>query len=142
MSNTTFTFDATIISDLHKDARGFRPSQDWMADFREASDERKQQIWDNLCRELEEELDREKQEEMRSIERFNTLVQNNIAIGAGDETTAIRWIIESLNLDKYDLQYGGGYVCFRLHLPYSFESKLNPICKELLASYEEETIDG
>lgn len=138
----TYTFDASIISDLHKDARGFRPTQQWTQTFNAAQDSEKQWIWDNLCRELEEELERERQEENRAIERFNTLVQKNIAIGAADETTAIRWIIESLNLDKYDLQYGGGYVCFRLDLPYSFESKLNPICKELLALYEEETIDG
>lgn len=129
---TTFTFDATIISDLHKDARGFRPTQDWMADFREASDERKQLIWDNLCRELDSELEREQQEQTRAIEAFERGVEAAILLGAADRQTAIRWVVEGLELDDVDYMYGGSKICFELGLPYTMAGIFDPICKDLL----------
>lgn len=132
MTNTAFTFDATLISDLHKDARGFRPSGAFMDLFDESSDEGKQQIWDGLCRELDDELARERAEQAAAAESFERGVTAALLLGAADRETAIRWVVEGLELDDSDLMYGGSYICFELGLPYHMAEIFDPICKDLL----------
>jgi hypothetical protein len=129
---TTFTYEANLVSDLHKDARGFRPTGAFMDLFRESSDEGKQQIWDGLCRELDDELARENAEFARKTEEFESLVAACLENGAADRGTAIRWVLEGLQLDDSDLMYGGSYVCFHLGLPYSMADHFDQVCKDLL----------
>lgn len=127
-----YTFDEKILSDLHKDARGFRPSQQWMQTWAAAPNAEKQRIWDNLCSELDSELERERQEQARAVEAFERGVASALMLGAANRETAIRWVIEGLELDVYDLQYGGSKICFELGLPYSMAGIFDPICKDLL----------
>ena len=48
-----FTFDEQTVSDLHKDARGFRPRAAFIEGWNQSDDENKQAIWNGLLRELE-----------------------------------------------------------------------------------------
>jgi hypothetical protein len=49
-----YTFSEELLSDLHKDARGFRPRSEWFwHDWNTSDDDGKQAIWDNLVEELE-----------------------------------------------------------------------------------------
>ena len=80
-----------LYSDFHKDAYGFRP--------------RTINVYALTTEELEADFDRFEQvcnenrvaevaaEEEADI-RFKELIANTIAIGAGDEPTALRWIVE------------------------------------------------
>jgi len=57
MTNTqnntaVWTFDGDIVSDLHKDAYGFRPSQTWWEIWDSCLDSEKQKIWDDLLESL------------------------------------------------------------------------------------------
>lgn len=128
----TYTFDATIISDLHKDAYGYRPREWFWADWNKSNDAQKQEIWDVLLRALDDEIEREKQEQAAAVADLEASIQRNLELGAADRETAIRWIIESLGLDEYDLRYGGSYICFRMGLPYDMRTVFDPICKALL----------
>lgn len=91
----TYTFDENIVSDLHKDARGYRPGQGWWDHWSYADDELKQFIWDSLCVELDESIAREKQIEQEAIADFEQEVQKYINLGAGDRTTALRWMTQT-----------------------------------------------
>lgn len=91
----TFTFDENIVSDLHKDARGFRPGQGWWESWTSSSNERKQQIWDSLVQEMNEEMDRERRMEKLAVEDFEAEVQQYIELGAGDRATALRWMTQN-----------------------------------------------
>ena len=51
-----FTYDEQTLSDLHKDARGFRPRSQFCEKWEAALPEEKQEIWDTLCLELEENM--------------------------------------------------------------------------------------
>ena len=126
------TYDETIISDLHKDARGFRPSEDWWAMWQDALPAGRQLIWDNLCRELDAELERELAAQSAAERAFEARVVANRALGAGDRATAIRWILQSMDLSANDLRYGGSYVCFELGLNYSMAAEIDPLCAALL----------
>jgi hypothetical protein len=43
---TVSFFDENIVSDLHKDARGFRPTQYWWDQWTQCNDAQKQFMWD------------------------------------------------------------------------------------------------
>lgn len=91
----TYTYDSKLVSDLHKDAYGFRPSVHYMVEWDKASPSGKQAIWDGLLVDLDREIDREKQETARSVEIFESMITNSIKLGAADRDTAIRWLTQA-----------------------------------------------
>lgn len=116
---TTYTFDEKIISDLHKDARGYRPSVSWMHAWETSTDEEKQGIWDNLGEELSETLDRERREEARAALALTAQLEKMYELGATSEVQALKWIMEAEEFDDYDLRYGADYFCYHFGLSYS-----------------------
>jgi hypothetical protein len=111
-----YTFDENIVSDLFKDAHGYRPSGSFWVTWEQASNLRKQIIWDDLIDELNLSVDRERRERERALDRFEGLVAKTIEHGAWGRETAIRWIVESLDMGKYATAQ---YACYHLGLSYS-----------------------
>lgn len=114
-----YTFDDAIISDLHKDARGFRPREYFWAEWNNSTDPERQAIWDSLVNELKQEMDREAAEQADASARFEKLIQDTIALGAGDKANALRWIIEGEGFTDTDLCYGADYVAYHFGLAYN-----------------------
>lgn len=114
----TYTFDLDIISDLHKDAYGFRPSQSFWAILAAADADQKQAIWDDLLDTLDSTLEREAMEQVRAIERFERLVAELVNCGAKDFEMAIQWLHQSNETDGDD-----EYLEYRLGLPYGHIAK-------------------
>ena len=114
-----YTYDENIVSDLHKDARGYRPREMWWSEWNNGSDDDRQYIWDNLCRELEEEIRREQFLQEEAARAFEKRILDTQVMGAIDEDTAIRWILQSMDLDEYDIQYGADYILWEFGLSYS-----------------------
>ena len=81
-----------IISDLHKDARGYRPSQYFWEGWKELSDEGQKEIFDMLAEELKIREQDEREMEQRAIKTFEARIADVIKLGAGDRQTALRWI--------------------------------------------------
>ena len=86
-----------VYSDFHKDAYGIRPrginvfamtTEELSADFATFS---------KVC---DENAKAEAIAEARAVEVFKANVANTIAIGAGDEATALRWLSEAA-VEKY-----------------------------------------
>jgi hypothetical protein len=125
-----FTYDENLFSDLHKDARGFRPGPTHI--FYSSTAEEKQRIWDSMCDELEEEIERERRDQMQAMRDFEDLIQMHISIGAKGRDQAIRWIIKATCKHEHDYMYGGSYICYEHGLPYHMASQFDPICKEIL----------
>ena len=114
-----YTFDENIVSDLHKDARGFRPSEYFWEEWTQCGDDIRQAMWDNLCRELEETMAAERDAELRAEIAFHQRIQGAMLLGAADDLTAIRWILEAEQFTEYDLAYGADYVAFHFGMSYS-----------------------
>ena len=90
-----YTFDENTLSDLYKDARGYRPrSEFFWASWNEATNDGKQAIWDNLCDEMVESQEAEARLEQELVEAFKALVERTIGYGAPDRETALRWITD------------------------------------------------
>ena len=90
-----------IYSDFHKDAYGFRPrginlyaftTEELEADFARFE----QVCADNRIEEIAAEFEADK--------AFQTLIENTIQMGAGDEATALRWIAEC-EVEDYGYDY-------------------------------------
>ena len=109
-----YTFDSNIISDLYKDAYGFRPSADFYREWNSCSDDQRQSIWDNLLISLDAELEREREQERKAIERFENSVADCIRLGAKDRTVAINCIFNANGFYDYEEME------FRLNLPFNY----------------------
>jgi hypothetical protein len=114
-----YTFDENIVSDLHKDARGFRPRDVWWTYWSNCTDAEKQREWDGLIRELNEEMNRQRQSEEMAVIAMHQRIQGAMLLGAKDEVQALKWIMEAEEFSDYDLQYGADYFCYHFGLSYS-----------------------
>jgi hypothetical protein len=132
-----YTFDENIVSDLHKDARGFRPSEYFWEEWSQCGDENRQTIWDSLLKELEEEIEASKQAEALALAVFNARMDEAFELGAPSNEDAIRWILEGEKLSEFDLAYGADYVAFHFGLSYSnpykadIDAAINSMLKEV-----------
>lgn len=122
----TYTFDDYSFSDLHKDAYGFRPGESFWIWFETATDNEKQSCWDHMIDVLERNEAEQKVREAISIQRFESRVVEIIDTGAGDRTTAIRWIVDGIR-DELGDYADAGYACYILGLPYSYEKELEGV---------------
>lgn len=75
---TQYTYSDDIISDLHKDARGYRPSTSFWDGWKQSTEDDKQSVWDMLCKELEQRMADEAVAEKRSLNNFRETVRNTM----------------------------------------------------------------
>lgn len=113
--NTTYTFCDDTVSDLHKDAYGFRPSQWFWSEWRASTDAEKQSTWDSLIAAMEWRMAQQEEEEREAVVQFEALIQTTIDAGAKDRTTALRWI-----MDGSDCAGDWEYLAWRHGLPYGY----------------------
>ena len=121
----TYTFDKSMVSDLHKDAYGYRPSNLWWSAWNGMSDADKQVTWDALIAEMEAETSREQRMAELAHERWTAhLAQlrsdNGISYG-----TALRWDMAAI-----DAADDAGYYCFKWGISYSLEADIKEVLKK------------
>ena len=119
-----YTFDANTVSDLYKDVNGFRPSGWFYTTWNSGNNDQKQAMWDNLIIELEARCTEEKQAEFEAVKMFEAKIASIMELGANSRETALRWIVDSLNLSDADKMYGGDYICYTLGLPYGYVNEI------------------
>jgi hypothetical protein len=132
---TAYTFDEQIVSDLHKDARGYRPRELWWTYWNNCSNAEKQREWDGLRRELSETMESERHTENMAMIALHQRIQGTMLLGAKNEVQALKWIIEAEEFDDHDLRYGADYFCFHFGISYStkFELPIQEAINEMLA---------
>lgn len=121
---TAYTFDEQIVSDLHKDARGYRPREVWWTYWNNCSDAEKQREWDGLRRELSEAIESQQHAENMAMIALHQRIQGTMLLGAKDEVQALKWIMDAEEFDDHDLRYGPDYFCWHFGISYSAKSEL------------------
>lgn len=111
----TYTFDENTFSDLFKEVHGFRPRNH---EFYNAADNRKQELWDDLLVDLDYAVNEEKMQKDAAVKAFAARIKDTILLGAADEETAIRWILEGEKFSLNDYQYGADYIAYHFNLSY------------------------
>ena len=113
-------YDEQILSDLHKDARGYRPREGFYNVWRDATVEERNAIWDGLIVEVEREIELDKQADAAAIEVFERQLNDFIRLGAKDRNEAVRWYVNSMEIDEEQIRfYGASWICYEAGLPYS-----------------------
>ncbi len=122
---TAYTFDDSIVSDLHKDAYGVRPTQMFWHSWDQYSADEKQAEWDWLVGKAEESARLDRERETRALEIFEARVTESIQAGARDRNQAIKWILQAEGLEG---ERDPGYVCYQLGLSYEHEGMFALFC--------------
>lgn len=111
----------SFIRDASKDAYGFRMHRDWdsmsMAELEDLAD--------SVSKAAAEVAKREEEEQAKSVEKFEANVIDMIDMGAGDRTTAIRWMFDTMSgYDGYDSEFRAEAFCYEWNLPFSMAKEL------------------
>jgi hypothetical protein len=116
-----YTFDANIVSDLHKDAYGYRPREFFWAQWHGVGDQGKQEIWEELLADLSDSVAEEKRQQEAAIAATEKRIQDiqDMVAGATRED-AIRYLDDvydtrgDINFLEYHLGVPYGYLCGRI----------------------------
>jgi len=122
MNTTTYTFDENILSDLYKEAYGFRPrSEEFWAAWDSADNDGKQRIWDNLLDAAVADAAYERQCQQEAIADLEHRIRFMMNTVAGcDRASAIRYLH-----DAYQTHGDVEYLEFNLGVPYGYLSNKN-----------------
>lgn len=123
----TFTYENSLISDLHKSAHGFRPKANFFHLWELADPHQKQKIWDDLCDLADARMDEDARREQEAIKEFEAQIASFMGVGATSRKQAIKWIVQALAKDERQdpelILLDPGYTCFLLGLPYEMENE-------------------
>ena len=80
METQTYTFDSRILSDLHKDAYGFRPSETFYREWDCLDDDGKQDLWNQLVDAVGDSIREEERYHNMAIAEFEGWVKQTMKI--------------------------------------------------------------
>jgi len=98
-----YTYSDELISDLHKDARGFRPREGFWQSWSASSPEMKQVIWQGLINEMEEAETERLMVEQISLDKFRATLRNLMVEHRVSWVTALRWLMDAE--DEPDMEH-------------------------------------
>lgn len=87
----TYTYDEMSLSDLYKDAFGFRPSSQFFMVWDHMSPQEKQEYWDSLNEAVAAAIEQERRMGNLAATKFKESLSKVKEI-AGSEETALRWL--------------------------------------------------
>lgn len=117
-----YTYSDSCYSDLHKDARGCRPSFGNMEYWESLSPAEKQKQWDGLIEEMNARHEAELREEREAIRDFEARIKETMAVGAETREQAIAWMMIAEDLvPGYDFDVE--HFEWKLGLPFGYISK-------------------
>lgn len=92
------------LSDLFKDARGFRPPYSYLSDASKLDDGRLQDLCDRLQTEVEESINAEAAASLRAQKSFEETITRTMEAGARSREEALRWMVQSIQGRPSDAQ--------------------------------------
>lgn len=90
----TSSYDENIISDLHKDAYGFRPDSSFWITFEAFNPEQKQALWDSILSDLERSIDDEEYAQEAAIIEFEDRI-DNLMHDCNNRKSIVDWFLRA-----------------------------------------------
>jgi hypothetical protein len=115
---TTYTFCEDTVSDLHKDAYGFRPKGDFWTYWEGASNDQKQELWDSMYGTMQRTLELERELQDEAVVKFENTLASMMHLGARSKEMAIHWLHEAHNTNG-----DNEYLDYMLNVPYGTVKK-------------------
>ena len=116
-----YTFENYLISDLHKEAYGFRPTQRFFDDWDGYTDAEKQEVWDSLVVTMEENAAMEKEVEAQNLSEFRERVRMVMNVMSCGWKKAVEAIAQA---EKKDLSYEFDYFLWGQGLGFDDRKKI------------------
>ena len=116
----TYTLADSLVSDLHKEAYGYRPSKLWWSAWNGMSVADKQVTWDALIAEVQAECERERRMADLAHERWTAHLAQLMSDNSISYGTALRWDMAAM-----DAANDPGYYCFKWGISYSHETDIS-----------------
>ena len=123
----TYTFDETIISDLHKDARGYRPSQDFWHGWNTMGDDTKQSVWDMLIEEMNSAMEMQRLEEEKALTEFRQSLRKVMDVMNCTWNRAVEVLAEA---EGDDLSYDFDYFMWKQGVGFDDSRKIKKLFEE------------
>jgi hypothetical protein len=121
MKYETYTFDENILSDLHKDAYGFRPSGDFFREWDLLDSDGKQDLWEQLIDAVRDSIREEKRYHQEAIANLEDRIRFMMSTIIGcQREDAIRYLH-----DVYNTHGDIEYLEHHLGVPYGYLSGKN-----------------
>jgi hypothetical protein len=86
------SYDENVISDLHKDAYGFRPDGSFWGMWAAFNPTQKQALWDSMLADLDRSIEREEEEYQAAMSLFEDRIDNLMHDGTNRRAIA-QWLI-------------------------------------------------
>jgi hypothetical protein len=116
-----YTFENYLISDLHKEAYGFRPTQRFFDDWATYTDAEKQEVWDSLVATMQYEADLAKEVEAQSLSEFRERVRMIMNVMSCGWKRAVEALAQA---EKMDLSYEFDYFLWGQGLGFDDRKKI------------------
>lgn len=116
-----YTFENYLISDLHKEAYGFRPTQRFFDDWDTYTDAEKQEVWDSLVATMEENAVMEKEVEAQNLSEFRERVRMVMNVMSCGWKKAVEALAQA---EKKDLSYEFDYFLWGQGLGFDDRKKI------------------
>ena len=120
MIKEIYTFDEDIVSDLHKDAYGFRPTGNFWPIWNKSSNREKQVIWDDLLESLDRAVNAEKNYQEMAAINFETRITEIQNLMNNTRWDAIRVIIQAEGEEENVAAYGYEALEYTLGLKFDY----------------------
>ena len=124
-----YTFDDNIVSDLHKDARGFRPCEYFWEEWTQSPDNVKQIIWDNLVDEMNRAMEQQKKDEAAALVKFRKIVAAQMQFCSCSWTRAVEYLADAEDIDV-DCDQDFDYFLWGQGIGYEDRAKIRKLYRE------------
>lgn len=94
-----YTFDENVISDLHKDAYGFRPDSGFWATFAAFNPDQKQALWDSMLADLDRAIEDEEEGYKMAAEEFEARIDSLIH-DCSNRKAIVGWFLRAENFEN------------------------------------------
>ena len=114
---TKYTYSDELVSDLHKDAWGRRPSNSFWFHWNCGTEDAKQKIWDDLIDDMVKNDAEEAKAKKNNASKLVQRIREVCKLGAQNYRTAIKWILEADELEP-DFQYDGDQLAWEYNIEF------------------------
>jgi len=125
-----YTYDENVISDLHKDARGYRPRETFFNMWETLSQDDKQGVWDMLCEELNSVMEEEARLEAEALKELRVHTRNVMNVMRCTWDKALRILIQTEGEDP-ECPQGFMHALWKMDIGYQDRDKIYKLYKEV-----------
>lgn len=115
-------YDERVLSDLHKDARGFRPSSDWFQAWNEMDVPARNALWTSLCDDVDTAIETERAQTLQAIARLEDRIAEQAHDLGVSVQTMVRWDMDAHQVGDHGVGYYL-YLCGISSLEYEADFK-------------------